>query len=89
MTVEGKVSPADVGAARQAGVSDAAIRDALWVCSLFNIINRVADALGFQLLDEQGRQPGPGAVAARVPVPGAGGRPRTVLPQRPATRALR
>jgi alkylhydroperoxidase family enzyme len=43
------VSPADVAAVRLAGVSDQAIADALTVCACFNLIDRVADALGFDL----------------------------------------
>ena len=48
------LAPADVGdgdveAARAAGVSDAALEDALTVCACFNLIDRVADALGFDL----------------------------------------
>jgi alkylhydroperoxidase family enzyme len=39
----------DVRAVRDAGVSDAAIQDALAVCACFNLIDRVADALGFDL----------------------------------------
>lgn len=38
----------DVTGLRAGGVSDEGIRDALYVCVLFNIINRVADALGFE-----------------------------------------
>jgi alkylhydroperoxidase family enzyme len=48
------LAPADVGAedvegARAAGVSDGAIEDALAVCAYFNLIDRVADSLGFDL----------------------------------------
>jgi hypothetical protein len=39
----------DVRAVRRAGVSDAAIADAIHVGALFNVINRCADALGFEL----------------------------------------
>lgn len=34
---------------RQAGVSDSALRDAVYVCALFNLIDRVADALDFAI----------------------------------------
>ncbi len=34
---------------RAAGLSDEAIADAIHVCANFNLINRVADALGFEL----------------------------------------
>lgn len=49
------LSPDEVGAEdvrklREAGLSDEAIRDALYVCVDFNIIDRVADSLGFDLL---------------------------------------
>lgn len=43
----GKVTPADIAPLRAAGVSDAAIEDAITICALFNLIDRVADALGF------------------------------------------
>ena len=43
------VTPEDVDAVRAAGVSDAAIEDALAVCSCFNLIDRIADSLGFDL----------------------------------------
>lgn len=39
--------PADLGPARALGVSDAALRDAICVCALFNMATRIADALGF------------------------------------------
>ena len=41
------VTPEDVERARRAGAGDDAIVDALHVCALFNVIDRVADALGF------------------------------------------
>jgi uncharacterized peroxidase-related enzyme len=43
-----EVGPGDVAPLRAAGVSQQAIADAVHVCALFNIIDRVADALGFQ-----------------------------------------
>ena len=44
-----EVSAADVDAVREAGISDAAIEDALAVCFGFNLIDRIADSLGFDL----------------------------------------
>ena len=44
-----EVRSADVAAVRATGVSDAAIEDALAVCAYFNLIDRVADSLGFDL----------------------------------------
>jgi alkylhydroperoxidase family enzyme len=44
-----EVSQADVAAVRAAGVSDEAIEDALTVCACFNLIDRIADSLGFDL----------------------------------------
>ncbi len=40
-----EVSPKDVAPLRAIGVSDEAIEDALTVCALFNVIDRIADAL--------------------------------------------
>jgi alkylhydroperoxidase family enzyme len=53
------LSPEDVDAAgaalpRQAGVSDAALRDAVYVCALFNLIDRVSDALDFAIPSPEG-----------------------------------
>jgi len=39
----------DIAPVRMAGVSDEAIADAISVCALFNVIDRVADALGFDV----------------------------------------
>jgi uncharacterized peroxidase-related enzyme len=44
-----EVSPADMAPLREAGLSDEEIEDGIHVCSIFNTINRVADAFGFDL----------------------------------------
>jgi len=56
----GEVGREDVDAVRRTGVSDEAIADALHVCALFNVIDRIADALGFA-------NPGPEYFAAAAP----------------------
>ncbi len=43
------VGPEDVKAARSAGVSDAALREAIYVCFLFSTMDRLADACGFEV----------------------------------------
>ena len=44
---------------KAAGVSDRAIREATYVCFLFNVLDRVADALDFTLpTDEEARKIG-------------------------------
>ena len=48
------VRPADIAPLRTAGLSDAAIEDAINVCALFNIYDRLADALGWYLPDKGG-----------------------------------
>jgi uncharacterized peroxidase-related enzyme len=53
----GDVRPTDVEPMRAAGVSDAAIEDAIHACVLFNIYDRMADSLKFHL-------PGPAGYAA-------------------------
>ena len=45
----GEVGREDVDAVRRTGVSDEAIADALHVCALFNVIDRIADGLGFDV----------------------------------------
>ena len=52
-----QVGPADVAPLRAAGVSDQAVEDAIQVCALFNIYDRLADAMGWHL-------PGPEGYAA-------------------------
>lgn len=44
-----QVTSQDMVALRETGISDEAIEDAIHVCSIFNIVNRLADALGFQV----------------------------------------
>jgi uncharacterized peroxidase-related enzyme len=50
------VTPADAAALRASGLSDRAIEDAIHVCAVFNLVDRMADALGFEV-------PGPDAFA--------------------------
>ncbi len=48
LTLEpGRIGPGDVEPLRAAGVSDEAIEDLIHICALFNLLDRVADALGF------------------------------------------
>ena len=55
-----EVSPADAEAAFAAGVSRPALRDAATICSLFNMITRLADSLGWDV-------PDPDQLSARAP----------------------
>lgn len=48
------VEPADVAPLRALGLSDAAIEDALVVCALFNIIDRMADSLDVSIPSAEG-----------------------------------
>ncbi len=45
----GELTQADAEAAYAAGVSRGALRDAATVCALFNMITRLADALGWDV----------------------------------------
>lgn len=55
MTLQpGDLGPDDVAPLRAAGLSDDEIEDAIHVCGLFNVINRVADSLGFEEADANG-----------------------------------
>lgn len=49
-----EVGPADISPLRAAGLTDEDIEDAIHVCAMFNLINRVADSLGFDLATEEG-----------------------------------
>jgi uncharacterized peroxidase-related enzyme len=48
------VRPRDIEPLRAAGLSDHAIEDAINVCALFNIYDRMADSLGWYLPDAGG-----------------------------------
>lgn len=61
-----ELEPADAEAARAAGVSDQALRDAATVCGLFSMIVRLADSLGWDV-------PSPERLAARAPAMLEGG----------------
>ena len=53
-----EVGAGDLRAILSAGVSADAVRDAIYVCFAFNLIDRVSDALGFDLMDEKGYRRG-------------------------------
>jgi alkylhydroperoxidase family enzyme len=61
-----ELGPEDAEAARSAGVSDEALRDAAMVCALFNMIVRLADSLGWDV-------PSPERLAFRAPAMLEGG----------------
>ena len=48
------ITPADVAPMREQGLSDEAIEDAIHVCTLFNIYDRLADSFEFDIPNEQG-----------------------------------
>lgn len=50
----GEVGPGDIAPLRAAEISDQAIEDALVVCALFNIIDRMADALDVAIPSAEG-----------------------------------
>jgi alkylhydroperoxidase family enzyme len=51
-----ELEAADADAVRAAGVSDDALIDAIHVCALFNMIVRLADALGWDVPSEEAFQ---------------------------------
>jgi alkylhydroperoxidase family enzyme len=50
----GEVSTDDIATLRSAGLSKRAIEEALYVCFLFNVIDRLADAFDFHLPTAEG-----------------------------------
>ena len=48
------LTAADVKPLREAGLSDAAIEDAIHACALFNVYDRLADSFKFEIPDEAG-----------------------------------
>ena len=50
--------PGDAALPRQAGATDSALRDAVYVCVLFNLIDRVSDALDFAIPSPEGFRKG-------------------------------
>jgi alkylhydroperoxidase family enzyme len=51
-----EITPASIRALRTAGLNDRAIREAVYVCFLFSVLDRLADALDFRLPSEEGTQ---------------------------------
>lgn len=47
-----EVGPEDIAPMRAAGVSDRAIEEAIYVSTMFNIMDRLADAFDFELTRE-------------------------------------
>ena len=52
--IPGEVGPEDIVPLRAAEISEQAIEDALVVCALFNIIDRMADALDVAIPSAEG-----------------------------------
>lgn len=48
------LTAADVAPLRQAGLSDAAIEDAIHVCTLFSVYTRLADTFRFDIPPDEG-----------------------------------
>jgi uncharacterized peroxidase-related enzyme len=49
----GEIGQDDITPMRIAGVNDRAIEDAIYVCTYFNIIDRIADSLDFEVLSSE------------------------------------
>ena len=49
-----QIEPGDIKALRAEGISNAAIEDAIHVTVLFNIMDRIADSLGFEIPTAEG-----------------------------------
>jgi uncharacterized peroxidase-related enzyme len=48
------IGSADIAPLKAAGLSDAAIEDAIHVCTLFNVYDRLADSFAFHIPDDKG-----------------------------------
>jgi alkylhydroperoxidase family enzyme len=48
------IGPADMGPLRAQGITDDGIEDAMHACVLFNVYDRLADSLAFEIPDEHG-----------------------------------
>jgi alkylhydroperoxidase family enzyme len=48
-----EVSPVDVDRVRATGVSDQALEDAIYVCFVFSVLSRLADAFDFDLTTDK------------------------------------
>ena len=48
------VGPADVAPMRELGIREDAIEDAIHVCTLFSVYDRLADSFGFDIPDAHG-----------------------------------
>ena len=68
------VGPADLEPLRSAGVSDRAVEEAVYVCFLFSVMDRLADAFGFELHSPQDFKKGGQALYSmgygRLSIPG-------------------
>ena len=58
LTSQGHLSVEDVRAVLHSGVSRQQVEDALAVCYVFNVTNRLADAFGFEIPSPEGFQAG-------------------------------
>ena len=46
------LGPADAAKLREAGITEDEIADALHICTAFNLINRLADSMGWEMQSE-------------------------------------
>jgi alkylhydroperoxidase family enzyme len=53
-----KVGRRDADIARAAGISDRALREVIYVCFLFSVMDRLADAFDFPPIDDKGLRRG-------------------------------
>lgn len=54
----GEVGPEDILPLRAVGLNDQAIQEALYVCTMFNMIDRWADAFDFHIPSKEGFKKG-------------------------------